>query len=412
MKTIIWMLMLLVIAVSSKAQIWGENNSRTEYRNDAGLQGNAGAQSGFFQTVSPVNYPSGANGWWHLLDIRHGNVTNNYAMQFAGSFFDQELFFRKTNGVASQQWSKLWHSSNLNTPLRQWRSYIGSDITGTLNEMPANTTVFSYMSDTKGCTTNAPTTGPAVHFAGFEDGNYGFQLQSNSGNGEIYTRSKNGDINKWTDWRKIVTENTNGSTYLNGSLVISRQDSRNPNPNIHLNSADKNFLYLMTSAGSNNYNGIIRDGDHAIIFSNGVTSTGALTIAPWAPTTSGMRIDNNGNVSIGVSNSHGYSLAVNGPAVFAKAVVKNYSNWPDFVFDSSYNLPSLESVSSFVKENKCLPEMPSAYAIEKDGHDLGEVQKLLLKKVEEMTLYILQLKQENEDAKKRIEILEAVLNKK
>jgi hypothetical protein len=81
--------------------------SISQTRDNAGLQGNVGAVSGFFETVSPVNYPSGANSWWHLLDIRHSNVENNYAMQFSSSFFDQTLFFRKTNNNPGQPWSKV-----------------------------------------------------------------------------------------------------------------------------------------------------------------------------------------------------------------------------------------------------------------------------------------------------------------
>lgn len=94
---------------------FGNANVRTETRDNAGLQGNAGAQSGFFETVSPTNYPSGASSWWHLIDSRHSNNTNNYALQIAGSFFDQELWFRKTNGSATQAWSRVISTSNLNS---------------------------------------------------------------------------------------------------------------------------------------------------------------------------------------------------------------------------------------------------------------------------------------------------------
>ncbi len=76
-------------------------------RNDAGLKGDAGATSGFFDASAPVNFPTGATTWWHFLDVRHSNPLNNYAMQFSGSFFDQNLFFRKTNNNASQPWSKV-----------------------------------------------------------------------------------------------------------------------------------------------------------------------------------------------------------------------------------------------------------------------------------------------------------------
>ena len=92
------------------------SGQRTLTRDDAGLQGDAGARSGFFETFSPVNYYSGANSWQHLIESRHTNDSNNYAMQIAGSFFDQEFYVRKTNNSATTAWSRLWHSGNI-TPV-------------------------------------------------------------------------------------------------------------------------------------------------------------------------------------------------------------------------------------------------------------------------------------------------------
>lgn len=86
---------------------FGNGDIRTEGRDNAGLRGDAGAQSGFFETVNPVNYPSGATSWWHLIDSRHSNNGNNYAMQLAGSFYDQRIYFRKTNDSPTQAWSEL-----------------------------------------------------------------------------------------------------------------------------------------------------------------------------------------------------------------------------------------------------------------------------------------------------------------
>lgn len=87
----------------------GSYRSRTETRNDASQ---IATQSGFFETSTPTNYPSGAISWWHLIDVRHSNNTNNYALQIAGSFFDQDLWFRKTNNNGSQSWSKLLTSTS------------------------------------------------------------------------------------------------------------------------------------------------------------------------------------------------------------------------------------------------------------------------------------------------------------
>jgi len=89
---------------------WGNGLVRTESRGDAGLRGDAGAKSGFYETSAPspgANWPVGAASWWHLIDTRHSTNGNNYAMQFAGSFYDQNLFFRKTNDNAAQPWSRV-----------------------------------------------------------------------------------------------------------------------------------------------------------------------------------------------------------------------------------------------------------------------------------------------------------------
>lgn len=91
---------------------YGTNNSRTQTRTDAGLQGNVGAQSGHFETSAPVNYPTGASSWWHLIDARHSNPANNYAMQIAGSFFNQEIWFRKTNNNGATAWTQFLTTRN------------------------------------------------------------------------------------------------------------------------------------------------------------------------------------------------------------------------------------------------------------------------------------------------------------
>ncbi|AYN00622.1 hypothetical protein [Chryseobacterium sp. 3008163] len=85
---------------------YGEAGTNTLNRDNAGASGE-GVRSGFHQTSSPINYPAGASSWWHLLDVRHSNVNNNYAMQVAGSFYDQDLWYRKTSNDATQAWRKI-----------------------------------------------------------------------------------------------------------------------------------------------------------------------------------------------------------------------------------------------------------------------------------------------------------------
>jgi len=75
--------------------------------------------------------------------------------------------------------------------------------------------------------------------------------------------------------------------------------------------------------------------------------------------------------------------------------------WPDYVFGKNYNLMPLKELEQFVNENQHLPEIPSAATVEENGIELGKMNALLLKKVEELTLYIIQME-------KRISELESL----
>jgi hypothetical protein len=78
---------------------------------------------------------------------------------------------------------------------------------------------------------------------------------------------------------------------------------------------------------------------------------------------------------------------------------------PDYVFEKDYNLPSLESIKSYIDQNKHLPEVPSAKEMEANGVNVGEMNMILLKKVEELMLYVIELKNENDRQNRIIEKL-------
>jgi hypothetical protein len=113
---------------------------------------------------------------------------------------------------------------------------------------------------------------------------------------------------------------------------------------------------------------------------------------------------NGGNVAIGTIDPQGYKLAVNGSAIFTSVKVKLFNTWADYVFKKEYNLIPLSDVEAFIQQNKHLPGVPAAAQVEKEGLDLGETQVTLLKKIEELTLYII-------EQNKRIEKLEAAAKK-
>jgi hypothetical protein len=87
---------------------WGNAGTRVYTKDDAGA---IASKSGFFESSVPVNYYTGASSWQHLIESRHSNDGNNYAMQIAGSFFDQTIWFRKTNNSATTAWTQFLTTS-------------------------------------------------------------------------------------------------------------------------------------------------------------------------------------------------------------------------------------------------------------------------------------------------------------
>ena len=118
-----------------------------------------------------------------------------------------------------------------------------------------------------------------------------------------------------------------------------------------------------------------------------------------------VRITSGGNLGIGTSDTKGYKLAVNGDAIFTKIKVKQYNNWPDYVFSSTYRLRSLKEVELFIRQHQHLPEVPSAKEVEGNGLDVGENQAVLLKKIEELTLYLIEQDKKIETQQQQIKDL-------
>ena len=117
-----------------------------------------------------------------------------------------------------------------------------------------------------------------------------------------------------------------------------------------------------------------------------------------------------GNVKIGVASTPpGYRFSVDGKAIMEEVNVKLSENWPDYVFAEDYDLPTLESIQNYIQENKHLPEVPSAEEMESNGIDLGVMNMLLLKKVEELTLYLIEQNERNDRQNQKINKLELEL---
>lgn len=172
----------------------------------------------------------------------------------------------------------------------------------------------------------------------------------------------------------LMTVNRDGSTQINGDFTTQRIESTYGLNNITLNpqTAQLAWKRLVPDDG---VNFVIRyDGDGGY------------------PAADLIHISKDGKVGIKTDNFLGdYSLYINGKSISEESVVKLSSNWPDYVFQPEYNLMGFEELNNYINEYNRLPGMPSALEVKENGLELGSTQALLLEKIEEMTLMILQL---------------------
>jgi len=103
-----------------------------------------------------------------------------------------------------------------------------------------------------------------------------------------------------------------------------------------------------------------------------------------------MTIKKDGNVGIGTTTINGYKLSVAGKILAEELQIQLVQDWYDNVFEEDYSLMDLNELESFVKQNNHLPDIPSEAEVKENGIRVGEMNALLLKKVEELTLYIIE----------------------
>ena len=133
--------------------------------------------------------------------------------------------------------------------------------------------------------------------------------------------------------------------------------------------------------------------DYISLSPNGVANNGV------------MNIYGDGKVGIGTTTPDA-TLAVKGQIHAQEVKVDlNGAVAPDYVFATNYQLPTLDYIKTYIDRNKHLPEVPSAQEMETNGVNLGEMNMLLLKKIEELTLYVIELNKRDEAQQIEIEQL-------
>ena len=225
----------------------------------------------------------------------------------------------------------------------------------------------------------------------------------------------------------IGTTNPVQRLHINGSEFI-----QNGSLTIGLSSPSNTFTNLQVHNGAMMVSGTNGAGGPMICFSDNIANTaypngrwgieyvpnkGLNFWQPWNPTTGGggnyyMLLKDDGRVAIGTENTptaigaanlNAYKLYVKGGILTEEVRVR--TGWADYVFASDYTLKPLAEVEDFIAINKHLPNVPSAKQVEEEGLSLGEMAKIQQEKIEELTLYIIELN-------KKLEILDAKVTNK
>lgn len=219
--------------------------------------------------------------------------------------------------------------------------------------------------------------------------------------------SDNGTLDLFHNGISKVRLISSGNSYINGGNVGIGPEG--PTDRLHIY-AGPNAAYG-TSGGitiSDTYtvarlwdSGGGEDNGTVSLFHNGLQQVKLIS--------SGNSYINGGNVGIGTENPT-EKLTVNGNIRSRKLIISQ-SGWPDYVFDSAYQLTPLAELATYIKANKHLPGIPSVKEVETNGVSVGDTQALLLQKIEELTLYLIRMSEENVVQKRAVGVLHQKLLK-
>ena len=243
----------------------------------------------------------------------------------------------------------------------------------------------------------------------FEGSNYGFRWLFRS------------PVNNDSDGQHLLAEhmrlNTNGNLGIGTSSPLSKvhifNGSSGQNPHnfsdLSVEDTDHVMLSLMTYKTKQAYYGFADTDDD---FVGGIQYSHPDDAMYFRVNnhSSDMMIDANGNVGIGTTSPGIYKLAVNG-SIRAKEI-KVETGWADYVFKEDYDLPTLQEVEKHIKEKGHLINIPSAEEVEENGIQLGEMNMKLLEKIEELTLYLIDLQNKTDKQQLEIKRLNQIIKEK
>ncbi|CAN5249237.1 hypothetical protein BH11BAC6_BH11BAC6_03170 [soil metagenome] len=216
-------------------------------------------------------------------------------------------------------------------------------------------------------------------------------IRANITNLEVATNAGTaGNLVLRTNGGERMTIGSNGRIGVNTVITPAQFNVSGTNETVNIDGSNP---YLQINNGGALTGYIRANGSNFQVATNAENDLGKLEFRTNG--SSRMWIDANGNVSVGGSGkvATGYLLSVVGKVMAEEVRVELNGTWPDYVFSKDYKLMPLQNLKQYVNENNHLPEVPAAEAM-KDGIEVGKMNKMLMQKVEELTLYVIQLNEE------------------
>ena len=233
--------------------------------------------------------------------------------------------------------------------------------------------------------------------------NYNLRFFINTTNGTITKSFSDLEISQdeWVFLAVTYDGNTlNG--YLNGNKSIEEVTHSGD-----ITSSISNFIIGNNSNSSQPFKGMI---DDILIYERALSDSEIQSIYVSGITEQSNICANihcdGGNVGIGTSDTQGYTLAVAGDVIAEEVKVALINYWPDYVFEEGFELSSLESLKEYINTHGHLPEIPAAEDVKIKGIQLGQMNAALLKKIEELTIYLISQNEKQKELETRIAELE------
>ncbi len=228
-------------------------------------------------------------------------------------------------------------------------------------------------------------------------GVYANNVSTGTSNYGVVAKSTGAGSTNYGIWAKASDATTNYAGFFEGELVVEGD--------AQILTVQGTDPYIQMVSGAEDVGYLRADGEDLMVALNAANDDGKLILRTNA--VNRMYINDNGDIVMGSSTvlpKSGYKLSVDGKVVCEELLVQ-LSPWPDYVFKPDYKLASLLEVEQFIQKNSHLPGIPSAAEVESEGLNVGQMQKLMMEKIEELTLYMIDLKKENDFLKAEIEAL-------